>query len=132
MFQFSVSGSDEAGLPHEYCGSIRFHPDQLQVDADGYAYLNRKFYNVVYGSYQIRELPTLRYYLSDLVGVSGNVTVIRLNTPAYGLKPEEVAVAQAVLSEQTPQAEVLFVNQKQRNDRYSHTSYVSNRIPVVW
>lgn len=132
VFQFSVSGSDEAGLPHEYCGSIRFHPDQLQVDADGYAYVSRKFYNVVYGSYQIRELPTLRYYLSDLVGVSGNVTVTRLNTPAYGLKPEEVAVARTVLSAQTPQTEVLFVNQKQRNDRYSHTSYVSNRIPVVW
>ena len=132
VFQFVISGTDEKGLSHEYGGSMVFRPETLQVDSEGYAYLSKAFSNVIYGTYQIKELPTLRYYLYDITSASGNVSVIHLNEPAYGLKPEETAVAETVIHEQTPHALVTFTNHKQRNDNYSHTSFLSNRIPIIW
>lgn len=132
VFTFVAEGTDEAGIFHRYEDSVEYYPGNYETDGEGYALSEVILSNIPLGSYRIYEKPVMRYYLRAMYGNTGNVSVIQNGSPGYGKKPEDVAVAEAVLNMEEREASVTFVNEKSRFDAFSHTSYVKNTVPVLF
>ena len=71
----------------------------------------------------------LRYSLMQVTGTK-NVTVKKLEEPAYGKDPARVFSVSVNLCGHPKESEVVIENQKYRWDDYGHNSIVKNRIPV--
>ena len=81
------------------------------------------------GDYRVQEKKVLRYSLMQVTGTK-NVTVKKLEEPAYGKDPARVFSVSVNLCGHPKESEVVFENQKYRWDDYGHNSIVKNRIPV--
>ena len=79
--------------------------------------------------YRVQEKKVLRYSLMQVTGTK-NVTVKKLEEPAYGKDPARVFSVSVNLCGHPKESEVVFENQKYRWDDYGHNSIVKNRIPV--
>lgn len=132
-FIFTVEGTDLFGESHKYQQFVEFTKDYVasHTDGQGYVELSTKFTEIPMGkAYQISEQDVLRY---GLIGVTGsdNVTIQKLQEPAYGLTPSEIYKVTANLETKPTGTNVTFENKKYRWDDYSHNDIVENVIPIA-
>ena len=97
---------------------------------DGYTEQSVQIRGIPAGNdYRVQEKKVLRYSLMQVTGTK-NVTVKKLEEPAYGKDPARVFSVSVNLCGHPKESEVVFENQKYRWDDYGHNSIVKNRIPV--
>ena len=130
VFIFTAEGTDTYGYSHKYEESLVYTNGSYQVDSQGYAYMELTFPNVPMGNYKVMEKPVMRYYLAGITGDYGEVNIIHVSEPSYGIRPEDIMYASVSLTEEAPSAGLTFFNEKQRFDAYSHTDIIENSIPV--
>ena len=131
-FLFSVKGKDLYGKEHTYQCYLTFTKTQVEktTDQDGYTEQSVQIRGIPAGNdYRVREKKVLRYSLMQVTGTK-NVTVKKLEEPAYGKDPARVFSVSVNLCGHPKESEVVFENQKYRWDDYGHNSIVKNRIPV--
>ena len=98
--------------------------------SDGYTEQSVQIRGIPAGNdYRVQEKKVLRYSLMQVTGTK-NVTVKKLEEPAYGKDPARVFSVSVNLCGHPKESEVVFENQKYRWDDYGHNSIVKNRIPV--
>lgn len=132
VFFFVAEGKDEKGFSRKYENYISFSPGGYSVDANGYATLQITFRDVPAGQYQVYEKPVLYYYLEDSIANTRNVSIVKGKSPAYGIRPREIAYGSIRLTASENKASITFVNKKGRYDHYIHNDVVKNRIPIVF
>ncbi len=130
-FIFVAEGTDLNGNPRKYEQAAAFTKENCPSNEDGYSMLTVLFDHVPLGTYKVYEKRVLRYYLADAVAVTSNVTITKGAAPAYGLNPCDIAYGTAILSDEMPEAELIFINEKSRYDGYSHTGYLKNQVEIV-
>ena len=131
-FLFSVKGKDLYGKEHTYQCYLTFTKTQVEktTDQDGYTEQSVQIRGIPAGNdYRVQEKKVLRYSLMQVTGTK-NVTVKKLEEPAYGKDPARVFSVSVNLCGHPKESEVVFENQKYRWDDYGHNSIVKNRIPV--
>ena len=131
-FLFSVKGKDMYGKEHTYQCYLTFTKTQVEktTDQDGYTEQSVQIRGIPAGNdYRVQEKKVLRYSLMQVTGTK-NVTVKKLEEPAYGKDPARVFSVSVNLCGHPKESEVVFENQKYRWDDYGHNSIVKNRIPV--
>lgn len=131
VFIFTAEGTDILGNPRKYERTVEFTREGCTSDRDGYTALTVRFDDVPLGTYKVYEKKVLRYYLLDILPVTANVTVTKGTAPAYGPEPSDIAFGTAALTGDMPEAELTFINAKQRFDDYSHTSLMKNQIQIA-
>ena len=100
------------------------------VYKDGYTEQSVQIRGIPAGNdYRVQEKKVLRYSLMQVTGTK-NVTVKKLEEPAYGKDRARVFSVSVNLCGHPKESEVVFENQKYRWDDYGHNSIVKNRIPV--
>ena len=132
VFTFTAEGTDTYGYSHKYAESLIYSQGSYQVDSQGYAYMELTFPNVPMGNYKVTEKPVMRYYLAGLTADYGDVNIIHVSEPSYGICPEDIMYASVSLTEEAPSAGLTFFNEKERFDGYSHTDIIENRIPIIF
>lgn len=132
VFSFAVEGKDTKGNQRKYENYVRFSQGGYEVDSSGYAVMQITFRNVPVGEYQVYEKPVLYYYLENVIANTANVSVIKGDTPAYGIAPRSIAYGTVKLTSSEKTATVTFVNKKSRFDHLIHNDVVKNRIPITF
>ena len=135
-FLFSVSGTDLNGKSHTYYGSILFTEETAdkEVDEQGYLSLSYTFSNIPMGTdYVIEEEKCNRYLLTNVISEDENVTVTKLEDAVYEKEKKNTDFYKITvnLKEKPTGTRIIFQNEKVRNDDFSHTSFVENRIPLI-
>lgn len=128
-FLFTIKGKDTQGHIHKYQNYITFSKGNYRVDSEGYAYLDIAFSQLPLGTYEIYEQNVLRYYLVDAIPATENVAIHRGSEPVYGKNFKEITYGTADLTSDSFQAGIVFRNEKQRYDGYSHNGVITNIVP---
>lgn len=131
-FLFVVEGTDAKGIKHKYEDYVSFSQGGYVVDANGYASLQVTFKNVPIGQYQAYERPVLYYYLTDVIANTSNVSIVKGQTPKYGLNPKDIGYGNIQLTKENKTASITFVNTKERFDHFVHNDVIKNRIPITF
>ena len=131
-----MSGTDLNGKSHTYYGSILFTEETAdkEVDEQGYLSLSYTFSNIPMGTdYVIEEEKCNRYLLTNVISEDENVTVTKLEDAVYEKEKKNTDFYKITvnLKEKPTGTRIIFQNEKVRNDDFSHTSFVENRIPLI-
>ena len=131
IFLFSVEGEDLRGIRHTYWGSIVFTEEEMDgpMDEQGYISQEYTFRNIPMGSaYRVTEEQGNRYHLEEVSSEDSNVSIQVMDPSSDGEKEWRIV---ADLRQKPEGTRITFVNEKVRNDGYSDTSLVKNRIPLA-
>ena len=131
IFQFVVEGTDIHGKHIRMSDYVRFSQGNYSV-VSGYAYLSIEFDNVPFGTYDLKELKSLRYYLKEAVGDTVNAVPVSVSQPDYGKDPSDIQYVTAKLDLAHREAQVTFTNEVGRFDFFTHTDIVKNDIPIKY
>ena len=109
-FLFSVKGKDLYGKEHTYQCYLTFTKTQVEktTDQDGYTEQSVQIRGIPAGNdYRVQEKKVLRYSLMQVTGTK-NVTVKKLEEPAYGKDPARVFSVSVNLCGHPKESEVVF------------------------
>ena len=119
------------GMQRRYEETIVYTPGGYTRDGNGNAVLSATVKGIPLGNYQIYEKQILRYYLEKAEANTSNVNIINAGRPQYGIRPQDIAYGEAILSMENRTASLTFYNRKKRYDGYSHNHFVENIVPII-
>lgn len=133
-FIFTVKGNDLLGDYHEYSEYVEFTKDYVQKNtgSDGFVSISYTWKSIPVGtSYNVMENDTNRYFLADVTSQDTNVSISRLKTSAYGVRPEDTFRVSANLQAKPTGTTITFTNTKHAWGDWGHNTVVKNTVKVV-
>ena len=98
-FLFRAEGKDQSGKLHRYEDFLCFRKGSYTTDGEGYAVLSTVIKNVPAGSYDVKELRVVDYYLTGASADTSNMTIHTVGSPGRDKDPSQVFYGTAQLSE---------------------------------